>query len=278
MNWAYDVTPSAFRRRGICGCGFTTLMSVAAERHNSLKSFLLSASLVAAQLCWLIVVFLLSSFAWSLSRPCSRDWMHTNLYLWLIVVLLRYHCFCILIQLNCVVQVEPKVLAAVGHDRRSSRWSHYHLCSFDNGVHRSCRFALRRRWSLVSQMSWSIFLFGFVPTALVALAGSIETAVSCPAPAHTLDSSCGRRTNRPWLNSTCRWDRDGGGMSRARLWSRVLFASPLARTFMDCFHSNISLISKCPKHVSSIEKETARDLNGSNIGDNRGLDWLWLLF
>jgi len=64
--------------------------------------------------------------------------------------------FCILIQLNYVVQVEPKVLAAVGHDRRCSRWSHYHLCSSDNGVHRSCRFALRRRWSLVSQMSWSI--------------------------------------------------------------------------------------------------------------------------
>ena len=166
MNWAYNVTPSAFRRRGICSCGFTTLMSVAAKRHNSLKSFLLSASLVATQLCWLIVVFLLSSFAWSLSRPCSRDWMHTNLYLWLIVVLLRYHCFCILIQLNYVVQVEPKVLAAVGHDRRCSRWSHYHLCSSDNGVHRSCRFALRRRWSLVSQMSWSISDSGSFPRRL----------------------------------------------------------------------------------------------------------------
>ena len=34
---------------------------------------------------------------------------------------------------------------------------------------------------------------------------------------------------------------------------------------MDCFfHSNISLISKCPKHVSSIKKETAQALlNGS---------------
>jgi hypothetical protein len=47
MNWAYNVTPSAFWQRGICSCGFTTLMSVASERHNSLKSFLLSALLVA---------------------------------------------------------------------------------------------------------------------------------------------------------------------------------------------------------------------------------------
>jgi hypothetical protein len=134
-----------------------------------------------------------------------------------------------------VVQVEPKVLAAVGHDRRRSRWSHYHLCSSDHGVHRPCRFALRRRWSLVSQMSWSISLFGLVPTALIALAGSIETAIRCPAPVHTLDSSCDRWSTRPWLISSCRWDRDGGGMSRARLWSRVLFASPLARTFHGLF-------------------------------------------
>jgi hypothetical protein len=53
--------------------------------------------------------------------------------------------FCILIQLNYVVQVKPKVLAAVGHDRRCSRWSHYHLYSSDHGVHRTCLFALRRR-------------------------------------------------------------------------------------------------------------------------------------
>ena len=59
MNWAYNVTPSAFWRRGICICGFITLISVAAERHTSLKSFLLSASRVTAQLCWLIVVFVL---------------------------------------------------------------------------------------------------------------------------------------------------------------------------------------------------------------------------
>ena len=52
-------------------------------------------------------------------------------------VVLRYHCFCIFIQLNCVVQVEPKVLAAVGHDRLCSRWSHYHLCLSDHGVHRA---------------------------------------------------------------------------------------------------------------------------------------------
>ena len=53
--------------------------------------------------------------------------------------------FCILIQLNYVVQVEPKVLAAVGHDCRCSRWLHYRLCSSDNGVHRSCCFTVRRR-------------------------------------------------------------------------------------------------------------------------------------
>ena len=57
MNWAYNITLSAFWRRGFCSYGFTTLMSVAAKRHNSLKRFLSSALLVATQLLWLIVVF-----------------------------------------------------------------------------------------------------------------------------------------------------------------------------------------------------------------------------
>ena len=48
---------SSFRRRGICVCGFTILLSIAAERPKSLKTFLFSALLVGAQLCWLIVVF-----------------------------------------------------------------------------------------------------------------------------------------------------------------------------------------------------------------------------
>jgi hypothetical protein len=91
---------SAFRRRGICMCSFTKLISVATERPKSLKTFLFSASLVVAQL-WLIVVLHTSSFAWSLSRPLSRDWMHTHLNPWLIVVLCcvsLYDLF--LIQLN----------------------------------------------------------------------------------------------------------------------------------------------------------------------------------
>ena len=144
VNWIYDVTLSACWRRGICICGFETLMSVSAERHSSLKSFLLFALLVAAQLCWLIVLFAFILCMVSLSSVFERMDAQESIPL-VDCVLLRYHSFCILIQLNCGVQVNPKVLAAVGHDRRCSRWSHYHLCSFDNGVHLSCHFALRRR-------------------------------------------------------------------------------------------------------------------------------------
>ena len=52
---------------------------------KSLKIFLLSVSLVVAQL-WLIVVFCISPFAWALLRPCLRDRVLTHLNPWLIVV------------------------------------------------------------------------------------------------------------------------------------------------------------------------------------------------
>ena len=121
MNWAYNVTPSAFRRRGICSCGFTTLMSVAAERHNSSKSFLLSVSLVATQLCWLIVVFACILRMVSLVSVSKRMDAHESIPL-IGCVVLRLSLYLFFVSIKSVVQVEPKVLAGVGHDRRSSRW------------------------------------------------------------------------------------------------------------------------------------------------------------
>ena len=36
--------------------------------------------------------------------------------------------------------------------------------------------------------------------------------------------------------------------------------------FCLCFHSNISLISKCPKHAASVEEETAQALDRMKTG------------
>ena len=108
-----------------------------------LEVFLLSVSLVAAQLGRLL--FYIPSFVWYFLHPCLRDRMYTHLNPWLIVVCVLRIIVCFVFNsIEYVVQVEPKVLAAVGHDCFSSRWSHYRLCPFDYGVHHTCLFALRR--------------------------------------------------------------------------------------------------------------------------------------
>ena len=113
---------SAFRRRDICICGFTILISIAAERPKSLKTFLFSASLVVVQLCWLIVVFADILSMVSLASVFERLDAHTSIPLVDCCVMAALPLFLYFVSIETVVPVEPKVLTAVGRDRRSSRW------------------------------------------------------------------------------------------------------------------------------------------------------------
>ena len=60
-------------------CGFTILISIAAERPKYLKTFLFSALLVVAQLCWLIVVFAFILSMGSLSSVFERPDAHKSI-------------------------------------------------------------------------------------------------------------------------------------------------------------------------------------------------------
>ena len=78
-----------------------------------------SALLVVDQL-QLLAVFCISSFTWSLSGLCLKDCIHThNLRPFVVywVLLCLYHCTICFNPIENVVQVKPKVLAAVGQDR-----------------------------------------------------------------------------------------------------------------------------------------------------------------
>ena len=75
-------------------------MSVAAKRHTSLKSFLLSALLVAAQFCWLIVVFAFILCMASLVSVFKRQDAHKSIPLvgcYVMAACVSLYLYCVLI-------------------------------------------------------------------------------------------------------------------------------------------------------------------------------------
>ena len=78
-------------------------------------------SLVAAQLSGLVVVFAFILHMVSLASVLERLDAHKSIPL-VNCVLLCLSLYLIVLSIETVVQVEPKVLTAVGHGRNMSRW------------------------------------------------------------------------------------------------------------------------------------------------------------